>query len=745
MLELDAVEECDVSLFHAYLPYDLHHCAIVSSRIHRALAGNDSLGLSPVSVVIQNISSGHKIICSLHVPVQSHSDQGFACPPASILLTPPCFASLSFGEQKTRKVTVTLIKNEPQRVSVVTFRQVQHGPRLFDEVCSLAIEGYFRKHSRVVCLEEYLAVPVWKNARLEALTASAYGDYRPQNWIGPGRVIDTTNQFLILQVVHLESTSQSTMANGIVDSNSKVLLSRETNRRCTIPGIKRFLFQPQIRQPYSDIVSWLGSNSRTALMVGKPDVFDLDMALDASSIPTHLINCQLHQETLIEDMQSIFPVDTTTALVLILSDFDFSGRRIDANVLCFLKESLITFSKLKILVGVTSYESIRDQWSFFFDTLIDSSTKCADDTLERVKDAYKHTLVHSTSLCDSRMEDLRNRHLSIGSAGTLSESRVCVSWDQIGGLEEAKQELRELLQSKLRRGILLFGPPGTGKTMLAKAVATELGSGNATFISVKGPEILSMYIGESEKNIREIFSRAKSASNSVVVFFDEIDSIAPSRGVSRDSANVMDRIVASLLTEIDNLPESILLIGATNRPDLLDPSLLRPGRIDRQVYVGIPLDKTNIVKAVANSTFGLNWPEDEIRRISQLFPSTMTGSDIAAVFRKAHAISVKKITDRTRLISKVTEVSINEIRKMMNRSKNGCFHDHRVEYREDVSICSHCGMVILEKVSVNGEKLSTELKDALSVDAIREENIEEALAFITPYVTESELIASVLG
>jgi DNA polymerase III delta prime subunit len=719
MLELNAIQESDSTLFTNCTPYGTHNCAIVSVKIWKVLTGSHQVDRRPLSVLVQNAETSSKVICSLYIPAQSCGDSGSKYPPASIILTPPCFASLAFEDEHRRKVTLTVLKNDIQQASVVTFTQVQVGLRFSDVVFSLAIERFLAVSSRVVCCGEYLAVPVWNSFCLEDVTQTPNSDYHPQNWIGPGRVIDTTRQFMLLQVLHLESTSSSTLKIGVIDSKSKVLLSRVATKRCAIPGIKRFLFRTESCQSRLEIESWIRSNSRTALIVGQSNLCDFETALDASRIPVYTINCQVHQETLIEEMRSYF--DKSIQLVMMLSDFDFTGR-IDVDMMSFLKESLINFPKLRIMVGVRTYESVGEEHSLFFDTFIDFSI----DSIEHVCEAYRHNVVHS-SVCDARVEELRAR----GYLGALSESRVCVLWDQIGGLDEAKRELRELLQSKLRRGILLFGPPGTGKTMLAKAVATELGSGNATFISVKGPEILSMYIGESEKNIREIFTRAKSAKNSVVVFFDELDSIAPSRGGSRDSGNVMDRVVASLITEIDNLPDSIVLIGATNRPDLLDPSLLRPGRIDRQVYVGIPEDKTSIVKAVAESTYGLNWPDEEIQRFASLFPPPMTGSDVAAVFKKAYTISVKNITDRARRISKVTGVSLRELRDMMEREPMACNHEQVLEYEEEVSKCLDCGMILLR----GG------LKEQLFKVAVNEDVIKEALKLVSPSVTESDLMS----
>jgi transitional endoplasmic reticulum ATPase len=173
-----------------------------------------------------------------------------------------------------------------------------------------------------------------------------------------------------------------------------------------------------------------------------------------------------------------------------------------------------------------------------------------------------------------------------------------VGWDDIGGLEDAKQQLVEVVEWPLRypdlykhmdadppSGILLYGPPGTGKTLLAKAVAKE---SEANFISVKGPEFLSKWVGESERAVREVFRKARQAAP-CIIFFDELDSIAPARGTGSD-AKVTERVISQILTELDGLEElhNVTVIAATNRPELIDAALLRPGRFSRHIMVGQP-------------------------------------------------------------------------------------------------------------------------------------------------------------
>src|SRR3989344_8849326 len=179
-----------------------------------------------------------------------------------------------------------------------------------------------------------------------------------------------------------------------------------------------------------------------------------------------------------------------------------------------------------------------------------------------------------------------------------------VRWSDIGGLEEVKGSLKEVVQWPLESpeaftrlgikpptGVLLYGPPGTGKTLLAKAVATESG---ANFISVRGPEVLSMWVGESERMIRDLFKRAKQVAPSVI-FFDEIDSIASKRGLDAGS-RAYENIVSQILVEMSGLEDlhNVVVIAATNRPDMIDQALLRPGRFEKQILVPAPDEKARL-------------------------------------------------------------------------------------------------------------------------------------------------------
>ncbi|KAL8548573.1 hypothetical protein ACS0TY_007751 [Phlomoides rotata] len=229
-----------------------------------------------------------------------------------------------------------------------------------------------------------------------------------------------------------------------------------------------------------------------------------------------------------------------------------------------------------------------------------------------------------------------------------------VKWEDVGGLEDVKKSIldtvqlplihKDLFSSGLRKrsGVLLYGPPGTGKTLLAKAVATEC---SLNFLSVKGPELINMYIGESEKNIRDIFQKARAA-RPCVIFFDELDSLAPARGASGDSGGVMDRVVSQMLAEIDGLSDSsqdLFIIGASNRPDLIDPALLRPGRFDKLLYVGVNSEasyRERVLKALTRK-FKLH-ADVSLYEIALKCPPNFTGADMYALCADAWFHAAKR-------------------------------------------------------------------------------------------------------
>jgi transitional endoplasmic reticulum ATPase len=227
-----------------------------------------------------------------------------------------------------------------------------------------------------------------------------------------------------------------------------------------------------------------------------------------------------------------------------------------------------------------------------------------------------------------------------------------VHWDEIGGLEGPKRELREAVEWPLKygnvfeymnatppKGILLYGPPGTGKTLLAKAVATE---SEANFINIKGPEFLSKWVGESEKAVRETFRKARTAAP-CIIFLDEIDAVAPTRGGEADS-HVTERVISQILTEMDGLESlhNVIIIAATNRPDMLDPALLRPGRFDRLVKIQAPdLEARKQILRVHMKGKPLA-PDVEVDEIAKRTDG-YTGADLFAVVNEAIMLTIRKI------------------------------------------------------------------------------------------------------
>ncbi|NYT10059.1 MAG: CDC48 family AAA ATPase, partial [Methanosarcinales archaeon] len=227
-----------------------------------------------------------------------------------------------------------------------------------------------------------------------------------------------------------------------------------------------------------------------------------------------------------------------------------------------------------------------------------------------------------------------------------------VHWDEIGGLAEVKQQLIESVEwpltyarlfehmdAKPPRGILLYGPPGTGKTMLAKAVATE---SQANFISIKGPEFLSKWVGESEKAVRETFRKARQAAPSVV-FLDEIDSIAPSRGGMSSDSHVTERVISQILTELDGLESlnDVMVIAATNRPDIIDSALLRPGRFDRLIEISLPDEEARkeILKIhTSKKPLADDIDLDDIAKRTDKF----SGADLGAVVNEAVMLAIRE-------------------------------------------------------------------------------------------------------
>ena len=260
-----------------------------------------------------------------------------------------------------------------------------------------------------------------------------------------------------------------------------------------------------------------------------------------------------------------------------------------------------------------------------------------------------------------------------------------VSWEDVGGLSDTKERLKEMVEwpqlyperfenmgIEVPKGIMLYGMPGTGKTLLAKAVANEA---NANFISIKGPEVFSKYVGESEEAVREIFKKARQVAP-CILFIDEIDAIAPRRGGRGSDSGVGDRVVNQLLTELDGVEslEGVTVIAATNRPDMIDPAITRPGRIDRSVEVAVPdLEARRKILGVHTRDMPLadDVDLDELAEETENF----VGSDIEALCREAAMISLREDPEDE-------EVSMEEFEQALEETRPTANEDNRKMYEQ---------------------------------------------------------------
>ncbi|XP_050265419.1 peroxisome biogenesis protein 6 [Quercus robur] len=311
---------------------------------------------------------------------------------------------------------------------------------------------------------------------------------------------------------------------------------------------------------------------------------------------------------------------------------------------------------IKEIVGQTSGFMPRDLCALIADAganLIPSGNVPNEKVEPKELDSDSHEVAPQVLGKEGMTKALeRSKKRNASALGTPKVPNV--KWEDVGGLEDVKKSIldtvqlpllhKDLFSSGLRKrsGVLLYGPPGTGKTLLAKAVATEC---SLNFLSVKGPELINMYIGESEKNVRDIFQKARSA-RPCVIFFDELDSLAPARGASGDSGGVMDRVVSQMLAEIDGLNDStqdLFIIGASNRPDLIDPALLRPGRFDKLLYIGVNSDasyRERVLKALTRK-FKLH-KDVSLYSIAKKCPPNFTGADMYALCADAWFHAAKR-------------------------------------------------------------------------------------------------------
>jgi len=265
-----------------------------------------------------------------------------------------------------------------------------------------------------------------------------------------------------------------------------------------------------------------------------------------------------------------------------------------------------------------------------------------------------------------------------------------VKWTDVGGLESVKKELKEAIEWPIQnpemfkrmgikppRGIFLFGPPGTGKTLLAKAVATETES---NFISIRGPEILSKWVGESEKGVRETFRKARQAAP-CIIFFDEVDSIAPRRG-AHSGSNVTETVVNQILTELDGLQElkDVVVIAATNRPDIVDPAMLRPGRFDKLIQIPIPDKKTRLEILEVHTKHSPLTKDIDLEEVSKQLDG-FSGADIQALVKESAMNALRQSKDSKEITKKHFEDALAVIKPSLSADIIKSYSNFKEEYK----------------------------------------------------------------
>merc|ERR1711878_133800 len=312
----------------------------------------------------------------------------------------------------------------------------------------------------------------------------------------------------------------------------------------------------------------------------------------------------------------------------------------------------------------------------------DLAALCSEAALQQIRE--KMDLIDleddtiDAEVLDSLAVSMENFRFAMGKS-TPSALRQCVvevptvTWADVGGLENVKRELQELVQYPVEhpekflqfgmqpsRGVLFYGPPGCGKTLLAKAIANEC---QANFISIKGPELLTMWFGESEANVRDVFDKARSAAP-CVLFFDELDSIAKSRGgTSGDAGGASDRVINQILTEMDGMgsKKNVFIIGATNRPDIIDPAILRPGRLDQLIYIPLPDEGSRMAILKSNLRKSPISKEVDLPFLAKMTKG-FSGADLTEICQRACKLAIRESIDA-------------DIRREKERQKKGAAMD----------------------------------------------------------------------
>ena len=716
-LELTATifEASLLDFFPTSVSKDKFHVVLVSERAYKVITGSNYVDC-PAICEVRSAEGSIKVVVQL-IPISSINDSSRpSVPPGTILMSPNLVYSL---DTASGRVTVTQSRSKVVTASEVILSEVCGPEGHSDKIHALVLSRYFSERL-ILCVGETIGVPVWPDLDAACFNEISEPEAGVRSWIGPGRALDTTRDVVYYRVVEFKGE-----AACFVDSTTRVIMTapRQKGTRGRIPDMRRYIF-PTIPARFlninEELCEWMQRGRGPAVIVKDDSSSDessasvLECVLNSAEKEGYFIdvvNCRLHASLSFQPAENAVP-----KTLKVLDNFEeldeiFSSSWTECT---------------KILFLTSDYKQAVKK--------VGSPFRLGKIIIFEAKEKISNSVVEGYKVCCNNQELVQTLERRLAERSHDDDSVPTVDWDDIGGLETAKEELRELVSCNLRRGLLLYGPPGTGKTLLAKAIATQAARRSSDgrtmkFIGVKGPELLSMYIGESEKNVREIFNRAKNEAP-CVVFFDELDSLAPARGRATDSANVMDRVVASLLSELDNLPTDVIIVGATNRPDLLDPALLRPGRIDRQVYIGVPRDKKDLVVALMRK-FPI---VGNIEEIAKHIPSGMTGSDLAGAIRRAYLQAAKSVASTISQLSAQAGVSEYTFQKVLgDHTPQTCGGITECEFEMmegKLEKCWLCGDIRIEANIFPKSKFQIKLN---------QQDLLPAILSVKPSVSESEL------
>ena len=432
---------------------------------------------------ISNIHGNKSVVASLQTLDSDVLRGSFGISTPFIIAPPNILTSVGVSPHEN-KVLVSTFMEEPHEVAQIALAEICGSAELSPRVHELIIGRYMKSISEILTVDEVIGLPIWSGGDL-----FEYNDISERNapvgsWIGPGRLVDSREDIVIYKVVSLTAVNNDSIDSGIISTETKVVMVAPRRKESSaIPSMKRFLFPTTLKVDFPEVTGWLrsiSSNPTRAGLVVSPETYSkltkLENSAERVGFFSEVINCRTlrSSEDLVVRLERIRNPKASVVILDHFEDiFDDNFEKIPSNLL----------ERFIIMSVCASYEDAIKKVSspFFFSDVFEMPLSNDDASLE---DAYKIVLSAVGFDQDKCVSELRKR----GNKDKESGGAINVLWEDIGGLEGAKQELRDLMNSGLRRGVLLYGPPGTGKTLLAKAIATQASTGcgkRMGFIGVK--------------------------------------------------------------------------------------------------------------------------------------------------------------------------------------------------------------------------------------------------------------------